>query len=64
MADVKVGHISREAGYLFYVGGDGAVMRNPARGHSGTKAKVGQVQRVANALCWVASNGDVVCRKR
>jgi len=64
MADVKVGHISREAGYLFYVDGDGAVFRNPIRGHKGTKAKVGQIKRVPNALCWVAGNGDVVCRKR
>jgi hypothetical protein len=64
MADVKVGHISREPGYLFYVGGDGAVTRTPIKGHRGTKAKVGQVSRTPNSLCWVAGNGDVVCRRR
>ena len=64
MADVKVGHISREPGYFYSISGDGTVMRTPLKGHKGTKAKVGQVQRIASAFCWISGSGDVICRKR
>ena len=64
MAGTKVGKITREPGFLYYVGGDGAVMQMPMRGHKGAKKKVGVVKRLPSALCWVAGNGDVMCKKR
>ena len=60
----KIGHVTRESGYLFYVDGDGNVIKTPMKGHKGKKAKVATFTRPAKCLCWIASNGDVVCKKR
>lgn len=60
----KVGKIDRVPGFLFYVDKTGAVIRMPLHGHNKRKTKIGQVNRLENALCWIAKNGDVLCKKR
>jgi len=60
----KIGHVTREPGFLFYVDGAGGVFKTPMKGHKGRKAKVGQVSRPVKSMCWVDGKGDVFCRKR
>lgn len=54
--------ITREAGYLYYVGGDGYVWRSPMRSNkSGTKKKVGneKIDRKSGFMYYVDGEGYI-----
>ncbi len=57
--------VTREDGYLYYIGKDGYVWRAPMKGKKGTKKRVGseKIMKKAGFMYYLDKGGYVACAK-